>query len=725
MTTRLAFLSLAASLALAAAPLPEWAGKIRQDHPRLFFNADTWPGVKARALGEERAWYDRLKRQVEAQMARPRPKAARDLGVEAARAAFVYRVEGNGKCLAEAQQCMLEALGCYEARLAERKAVNWYSTSRVHFVLAWDWLYNDLEATERETLLGRLVKVLEGVLAARPGIFRENYSGHNTGFYGVRNTLWFVGCAGLGTGIETAKVEEWLVWGHDENRKMLEFRRKACGDDGGGASSTLAYTFGAYPWAEQNFLYTWLSATGENIAPDWPHAAGLANYVYWNWIPAPGGPREFGYGDTPHTDNGLPIWQLYAHMANIRHLYAEQAPADALLAKLVQEALPEKQKRHTDTWFIYPFLLTKANAAPAAALPPRTPHARHLENMGQTILRSGTGPEDTYCLFVCGGMLPNHRHYDNLGFILYHRGFLALDSGTRYKELDNGEHLANYYAQTVAHNCVLIHQPDEPFARYWGGKVIHNHGGQHKSLGSEMRAFATNDRYSYVAADGTASYRHNGKTRDGDADLPQKAGLVTRQMVFLMPSHLVVFDRVEATDPAYRKDWLLHTAHEPAIGDREFRADHGEGRLFCRTLLPEDAVLAKVGGEGREFWASGRQWDIDRGSLKPEQLALMGQWRVEVTPGAPRAKDVFLHVIEVGDQDRESMVATEPLREGERVGVKLDDWEVLFDTVGPLGGRIRCNGVERLDEELSREVPTQKGIASPPTGQKGLPRELR
>jgi hypothetical protein len=35
--------------------------------------------------------------------------------------------------------------------------------------------------------------------------------------------------------------------------------------------------FGAYPWSEQNFFYTWLSATGENIAPDWPHGAWLAN----------------------------------------------------------------------------------------------------------------------------------------------------------------------------------------------------------------------------------------------------------------------------------------------------------------------------------------------------------------------------------------------------------------------------------------------------------------
>ena len=31
----------------------DWHGSIRSDHPRLFFNTDTWPDVKARALGAE------------------------------------------------------------------------------------------------------------------------------------------------------------------------------------------------------------------------------------------------------------------------------------------------------------------------------------------------------------------------------------------------------------------------------------------------------------------------------------------------------------------------------------------------------------------------------------------------------------------------------------------------------------------------------------------------
>jgi heparin/heparan-sulfate lyase len=299
-----------------------------------------------------------------------------------------------------------------------------------------------------------------------------------------------------------------------------------------------------------------------------------------------------------------------------------------------------------------------------------------------------------------------------LNFVIYHRGFLALDSGTRYKEFDNGQHLANYFAQTVAHNCVVIHQPGEPPARYWGGTVVGNHGGQHKQLGSVVTAFETNRDYVYIAGDATRCYHHG--RRGGP---PEKVSLVTRQLVFLMPNHFVILDRVTATDASYRKDWLIHTAHEPSISGTTVRADHGNGRMFCRTLLPADAVLTSVGGPGNEFRAAGRNWDVVSDGLKPENLALMGQYRVEVTPGAPRKNNVFLHVIQVGDQQLERTDEAELLQTRDTCGVRLTVdgrmWEVTFNSKGELGGHIKRTGSSRgIDSKLTTEVLQQVGIAA-------------
>ena len=707
-------------LAVSGQQLPEPTTKIRSDHPRLFFNADAWPAVRERALGAEREWYLRFKRRVDellaemADEAKPKP---RELGPQAAWAAFVFRITEDTRYLELAKKCLDTSLRFYESCFEQRKSVNWYSTSRVHATLAWDWLYNDLTEAERRQYMSRLVRVIDNVLKAKPTIYRENMSGYTSGFYGVKNCLWFIGCTAFGTGIETELVNEWLVWGHDENLRLLEHRKKACGDDGGGASATLGYILGAYPWSEQNFFYTWLSSTGQNIAADWPHSALLGNYIIWNWISAEPVPLEFGYGDRSHTRNTLPIGQLYTHMANIRHLYGESDPKAAALARYVQGMLPNQS--YSNSWFIYPFLLSRMDTSPKPFVPENLPHARHFEKMGQVFMRSGTGKNDIYCLFSCGGILEQHRHYDALNFVIYHRGFLALDSGTRYREFENGQHLANYYAQTVAHNCVVVHQPGEPAARYWGGKVLGNHGGQHRQLGSVMKAFETNQDYVYVAGDATQCYQHGLRRRQGQPDLPEKCSLVTRQIVFLTPSHFVIFDRVETTDASYRKDWLIHTAQEPKIAGKTICADHGEGRMFCRTVLPADAVLTAVGGPGKEFWAAGKNWSIVSDGLRPENLALMGQWRVEVMPGSPRKKDVFLHVIQVGEQTLEAMDKTE-LLEGDGVyGVCLtiggQRWEVAFNSTGKLGGHIKRRGSQRnINTDLATTVQRQIGIEARP-----------
>ncbi len=700
----------------SANELPDWTAKIRGDHPRLFFNVNTWPQVRERALGAERDWYLSTKSRVD----RLLPKLddastweASDLGPQSAQSAFVFLVENDQRYLELAKTCLDVSIRYYEQCFSDRKTVNWYSTSRVHAICAWDWMYDHLGETERADLMSRLVQVIDNVLQARPRIYRENMSGYNTGFYGVRNCLWFIGCTAFGTGIETERVNEWLVWGHDENLKMLEHRRRACGDDGGGASPTLGYVFGAYPWAEQNFFYTWLSSAGENIAPDWPHSAWLANYVIWNWIDAKPRPFEFGYGDTPHTSNELRAGRLYTHMANVRHLFGKSAPEAAALARRLQARLPSRS--HSSSWFIYPFLLTELEKSPEPLTLDDLPKARHFENMGQVFMRSGTGPHDTYCLFTCGGILAQHRHLDALNFVIHHRGFLALDSGTRYLEFDNGQHLANYFAQTVAHNCVVIHQPGEPPARYWGGTVEGNHGAQHRQLGSIVKAFETNDDFVYVAGDATKCYQHGEIERDGQPSLGEKCSLATRQLVFLIPNHFVIFDRVVATDPEYRKDWLIHTAHEPTIVGNTIRADHRDGRMICRTLLPKDAGLTPVGGPGKEFLAAGKNWNIVTRGLKAENLAMMGQWRVEVTPGEPRQEDVFLHVIQVGDQKLQAMDTAELLQTDKTAGVRLrcgkTTWEVAFNESGELRGHIRRTGDRpAVDRTLTTTIEPQRGI---------------
>ncbi|MDP6776469.1 MAG: hypothetical protein QGI83_06875, partial [Candidatus Latescibacteria bacterium] len=149
---------------------------------------------------------------------------------------------------------------------------------------------------------------------------------------------------------------------------------------------------------------------------------------------------------------------------------------------------------------------------------------------------------------------------------------------------------------------------------------------------------------------------------------------------------------------------------------------------------PDEAVLEVVGGHGKEFIADGVNYAIDSGPSKhirenahaihrieyDEVPELMGRWRVEVSPGSAREDDVFLHLIQVGDQDLDRMCDTDTdLSDGRaRLSFTSDgrDIEIVFAVTGDVGGHIRIadGGKVVRDDDLTREVMHQSGLASTP-----------
>lgn len=684
---------------------------IRRDHPRLFFNSDTWPAVKSRALGRDRALFDEMKARVDALPAELGEDT--DYGTRAAEAAFVFRATGEARYRERAAQLLEHSAALYVRRHAQKRGVNWYSFSRINAIAAFDWLFNELPEARRKAIARDL---LAAVRDAQPTdkrkpfssevlIERENWGATRSGFYGTPSLLWFAGVAMAGEGFDDAQAEDFLHRGYQLCIDMLSYRARAAGDDGGSASATLGYLLGAYPWAEFNFFHTYRSATGKDISGQWPHVAMLPNYIYWNWLP---GGREFGAGDANHLNNRIPANELWMHLSQMVHFYGKRFPDSAAAAQWIAERVP---KRESGAFPYTRFLLGDPPALAAQAdFASRLPLARHFENMGQVFFRSGSGADDTYALFAAGGVVTEHKHFDNNHFGIFKKGFLALDTGTRPQP---GQHLSHYYCRTVAHNCILIHMPGEQMPSYWGAipapgeerLPFPNDGGQQKQLGSQMVAFETRPEYAYAAGDATATYH------------PDKCRLALRQFVFIAPDWFVIFDRVISADPSFKKTWLLHTIEEPRIEEGAFTADHEEGRLFCRTLLPEAAAVEKMGGPGKQFWSGGRNWPLPKTWRVRDTTPTLGQWRIEVAPRAAAREDFFLHVIHAAGTSLARMAPCALVRDAGRVGARIETpagaWEVLFGTEGPASGRIRLTrGASAvLDRELTHAVAPQRGLA--------------
>jgi len=183
----------------------------------------------------------------------------------------------------------------------------------------------------------------------------------------------------------------------------------------------------------------------------------------------------------------------------------------------------------------------------------------------------------------------------------------------------------------------------------------------------------------------------------------------------------------------YTKTWLVHHANEPVVDGGTWRSDQDRGRIFVRTLLPEDATLEKVGGPGREFMADGVNYAIDAGPSKlivenkypigrmhyKEIPELMGRWRMEVRPGSARKEDLFLHLIQVGDQSICSMSDAKATVTGDNVELSFSDFDgevfVSFAARGESGGRISRvrHGETVVEKDLVRDVQAQEGLAVP------------
>lgn len=697
-------------------------------HPRLFLNETTLSNIRTNMTPSQRQYLSELQQRVDAY---PKPGTnamaapARDFGKEAADTALIYILTGEKKYCEKAFILLKESVGYYHAQYAKSEGVNWYSSSRIGALCAFDWLYNDLTGEQKKTVGQDLLAHILDTQDERkqPKKVRDGPSGWGMGFYGVGNLPWYAGLAFVKTGLNDEAALKLLENGYSDHLKMLAGRSEFAGDDGGSASACVAYAGkGEYQRAEYNFFLTWRTLMGTNFADYFPRLALFPNWLLWNAIPSdtPLGPNyqffEFGYGDTWHINNRWKPSPIY--LSQYTCFYKNKASeiveiVEYLLAKSGYDSAASiytsTLNYHLDQ-SVLPFLFipdihSGANASVLNGLP----RARHFEKLGQIIMNSGWNADATFCLFTAGqSNKDGHKHWDENNFIIYRNGFLALDCGTRESSTNVSTHMCEYYGYSIAHNCMLIRMEGElPYDKYYKYQTQANGRGMCSQYGSELLAFETGDYYTYVASDAVLAYNSN------------KCDMALRQFVFVYPDYFVICDRVISRKPDQTKTWLLHTQNEPLAAGDTFSAEHWGGRLFCRTLLPRECKSEKIGGDGKEFWSDGRNWPIcpERES-EVRGGALYGRWRMEISPAEQEREAVFLHLLQVGDRSLRRMTSSELITTADEIGVNFSAGEknvtVYFNRAGEAGGRIHISRgwfKTLVSRNFTSSVQPQSGLA--------------
>lgn len=315
----------------------------------------------------------------------------------------------------------------------------------------------------------------------------------------------------------------------------------------------------------------------------------------------------------------------------------------------------------------------------------------------------------------------NHQHMDGGAFQIYYKGPLAIDAGAYHGTSGgyNSAHNKNFFKRTVAHNSLLVFDPNEKFASWnYGGtdktEFADNDGGQRMpgDRWETCRSFADllsdeyttgqvlahgiggdymAPEYSYLSGDITKAYS-------------DKVKEVKRSFVFLnlksekVPAAMVVFDKVVSKNPEFKKHWLLHSIEEPQVSENGIvikRTKDGDSGMLSNTvLLPakENLDMQVIGGKGKEFWVNGTNYANAPQAGRPDPRNERGEWRVEVSPSAPANEDYFLNVIQVADNNCNELHKASLLKGENLVGAVIADRIVTFSKDGE-----QINGKAEMD----------------------------
>ena len=291
----------------------------------------------------------------------------------------------------------------------------------------------------------------------------------------------------------------------------------------------------------------------------------------------------------------------------------------------------------------------------------------------------------------------NHTHMDLGHFSIYYKGHLALDAGIyQGKDADNGWgkwNYVNYYSRTIAHNSLLVYDPNEPkpvggwkepteardggqffkSARAWDNSDDMFKAGPSATILAHEIADGNIPDYTYFKGDITEAY----KVPSFLADYPSKVETVRRSFVFLnhktdgMPGSLIVLDKVVSTNPSFKKTWLLHTQNKPYINGSIIESVSTQkgrnGKLVTDILLPdEDNINVElIGGSGKEYWVDGHNY----GTVTQEDA---GCWRVELSPRKEAKSDNFLNVIQTLRADKSPQKVNKVLSDdGQYVAIEI------------------------------------------------------
>jgi len=557
--------------------------------------------------------------------------------------------------------------------------------------IVYDLCHEHWAHEERERFHEYVNKTVDANVQSEPHVF------HN-GWYGYKN--WGIGLACYATYYENARAEEILRALESESQTRAAPALELAGDGGGWAEGYYV-NYWLYEWLFFCEVARWCEGIDYYaLAPSFFRNRAVASMfetypgigIYNTRRPIPmgdGGGRAFG-GDRDKV--------LSSRRILVNH-FRDDPEHRAV------HAFNESTPRSGVGDYAYKDFLWRDTTVVGANLTGL--RLSHIScGPGHVYARSSWDEDATYLFFKCGDRFTAHQHLDVGHFLITKHEELAGDGG-HYDEFGT-PHDVNYHLRSIAHNTILVHDPSETWPSIRAGRVTGNDGGQahnwphHNGAVADAEAW-NKDRDLYDIADivafedcGTHVYVAGDCTR---AYSPNKLECFTRQIVFERPGTFVIFDRVTARAPEFKKTWLLQAMKRPEESPSGLVITNGRGRLFVQTLLPREPQVALR--HGQDLYRYGGNTYPPRRDTGPAP-----ECRIEISPARPARTDYFLHLLTATDATNESVPPAVLEETGTGVNVRTATASISFNK----------NSVAGSVEIAGRSRPFADTIVLPPNG---------
>ncbi len=269
----------------------------------------------------------------------------------------------------------------------------------------------------------------------------------------------------------------------------------------------------------------WQGSTGEDLSRLTGHTR--ASMLWMTHAIVPTRDRLAPIGDHSR-DSTASLFDYHRHyLQTIAYLFPDDPQVPHVNYLLENSTVPEMD---TPFMYVYDFLYeSDVAAAPMGEMG----RAYFGPGTGQLFARSSWETDATWINFIAGPYTESHAHHDQGSILIYKDGWLAEDP------IVEGESTGIRQEEEL-HNLVRIVGA--------GGTVPQREGTE-----SRMLAVASGDGWVHAAGDLTPAY-----------DAAPEITNVEREVVFLEPDTVVVFDRVD-TAGGTSQIWQLSSPSQPAL----------------------------------------------------------------------------------------------------------------------------------------------------------------